>query len=55
MEPALEGILDELFEKTICLLVLPDIYSVCSTSRLLAAKATQTHFKSFFRCKHDDI
>lgn len=52
MAPSLEDVPNELFEQIVELLDLRDIFSLRSGSRLLASKATQKHFKSFFRTKH---
>jgi hypothetical protein len=52
MAPAFDDIPNELSERIIQLLNLRDIFGLRFSSRLLALKATQGHFKSFFRKKH---
>jgi hypothetical protein len=51
MAPVLDDLPNELFENIVQRLDLSDIYNLRSSSRLLASKATQHHFKSFFRMK----
>lgn len=52
MAPTLEEIPNELLERIIQLLDRRDIFNLRSSSRLLASKAMQRRFKSFFRTKH---
>lgn len=52
MAPTLDDIPNELFELIVEVLELRDILSLRYCSRLVASKATQKHFKSFFRTKH---
>jgi hypothetical protein len=52
MAPTLDDLPNELFERIVQLLDLRDIFNLRFSSRLLASKATQRHFKSFFRTKH---
>jgi hypothetical protein len=55
MTPVLDDLPNELFEGIVQWLDLSDIYNLRSSSRLLASKATQHHFKSFFRMKQVDL
>ncbi|EME81655.1 uncharacterized protein MYCFIDRAFT_32340 [Pseudocercospora fijiensis CIRAD86] len=52
---SLTQIPNELFEHICTLLCLPDLCSLRLVSRLAAAKATQDHFKSFYKQKHVDL
>jgi hypothetical protein len=55
MSPSLEDCPNEVIESIVLLLGLSDIRSLRLCSRSLATKATQNHFKSYFRSKHVDI
>jgi hypothetical protein len=55
MTPVLEDLPTELFEGIVQQLDLSDIYNLRLSSRLLASKATQHHFKSFFRKKRVNL
>jgi hypothetical protein len=55
MAPVLDHLPNELSEGIVQQLDLSYIYNLRSSSRLLASKATQHHFKSFFRKKHVDL
>ena len=55
MSPNLEDCPNEVIESIVLLLGLSDIRSLRLSSRTLATKATQDHFKSYFRSKHVDI
>ena len=55
MSPCLEDCPNEVVESIVVLLVLDDICSLRQTSRTMATKTTQTHFKSYFLTKHVDI
>lgn len=48
---SLEGLPPEAIECIVELLPLPDICSLRLTNRVLASKATQQHFKAYFRAK----
>ena len=55
MSPSLENCPNEVIESIVVLLVLGDICSLRQSSRALASKTTQNHFKSCFLSKHVDI
>jgi hypothetical protein len=55
MSPILEDCPNEVIESIVVLLELGDIFNLRQTSRALATKSTQAHFKSFFLSKHVDI
>jgi hypothetical protein len=55
MAPVLNDLPNELFERIVQQLDLFDTCNLRLSSRLLASKATQRHFKSFFRRKHVDL
>ncbi|KXT14093.1 hypothetical protein AC579_792 [Pseudocercospora musae] len=52
---SLTNIPNELFEHICTFLCLPDLCSLRLASRLIAAKATQDHFKSFYKQKRVDL
>ncbi|KUJ14024.1 uncharacterized protein LY89DRAFT_152017 [Mollisia scopiformis] len=54
MAPRLEDCPNEVIESIVVLLDLNDICNLRQTSRSLATKATQNHFKSFYLSKHVD-
>jgi hypothetical protein len=55
MSLSLEDCPNEIIESIVVLLGLSDIRSLRLSSRTLATKATQDHFKSYFHSKHVDI
>jgi hypothetical protein len=55
MSPSLEDCPNEVIESIVVLLAITDICSLRQSSRTLATKTTQEHFKSYFRTKHVDI
>jgi hypothetical protein len=55
MAPVFDDLPNELFEHIVQRLDLSDIYNLRLSSRLLASKATQHHFKSFFRKKQVNL
>lgn len=55
MPLGLEDCSNEIIEGVVVLLSLSDICNLRLTSRALATKATQSHFRSHFRTKHVDI
>lgn len=55
MASRLEGCPAEIFEQIVQLLDFEDILSLRRVSRAVIAKATQNHFKSYFRTKHVKI
>ncbi|KAF2172587.1 hypothetical protein M409DRAFT_63232 [Zasmidium cellare ATCC 36951] len=55
MAAHISNLANEIVESIVVLLDLPDICSLRLTSRLVAAKVTQDHFKSFFRSKTIDL
>lgn len=55
MSACLENCPNEVVESIVVLLALSDICSLRQTSRNMAAKTTQSHFKSYFLTKHVDI
>jgi hypothetical protein len=55
MSPSLEDCPNEVIESIVVLLILGDICSLRQSSRTLASKTTQNHFKSYFLLKHVDI
>jgi hypothetical protein len=52
MAPILQDLPNELVERIVLHVDLPDICNLRSSSRVLAFKASQKHFKSFFQKKH---
>ncbi|PPJ54310.1 hypothetical protein CBER1_06109 [Cercospora berteroae] len=53
--PSVPGIPAEIIESILKFLPLLDICSVRLTNRILSSKATQDHFKSYFKTKHVDL
>jgi hypothetical protein len=55
MSPSIEGCPNEIIENIVVRLPLGDICSLRRSSRTLATKTTQCHFRSYFQSKHVDI